>query len=197
MGWSTRRTPPWARLRSSTLRSRFSTSQTRSRRATLQSASCAAAALPAASPTSSGRWAKRREARRWRTLTPSSPTRWLSAASSLSSAAARVRQLQELRGSFSRGVHGRQRCRHAGQGYHCRAEGRCWCGWQEEVRCKAEFQSLQKAQAWKCDAHFVGLYSLYRTGRKAMLAQHVLTCQRYSVRLCIHQTTRLQKAQDL
>merc|ERR1712226_105390 len=49
-------------------------------------------------------------------------------------AAARVRQLQELRGSLSCCLHGRQRLRHVGKGHLLREEGGCrWCWWQEEV----------------------------------------------------------------
>merc|ERR1719440_1339920 len=46
---------------------------------------CAAAAPLAVSPSWHGRWARRPEARKWRTHTPLSPTRWLNATSSLSS----------------------------------------------------------------------------------------------------------------
>jgi len=63
-------TPPLARPRSSMPRSRSLISLTRSRSATLLSASCAAAAPPAVSPLSSGRWARRPVARSLRTLTP-------------------------------------------------------------------------------------------------------------------------------
>jgi len=76
---------PLDRPRNSPLRSKYWTFPTRSRLATLPLDSCAAAAPPAVSPSWHGRWARRLAARRWKTLTPSSPTRWLNATSSLSS----------------------------------------------------------------------------------------------------------------
>merc|ERR1711976_1081483 len=49
------------------------------------------------------------------------------------SAASRLRQLQELRGSVPRRLHGWQRCGHAWKDHQLRAEGRWRCWWQEEV----------------------------------------------------------------
>merc|ERR1712127_704434 len=48
------------------------------------------------------------------------------------SAAARVRQLQELRGSLPRGIHGRQWMRHVGKGHLLREEGGCRWRWRQE-----------------------------------------------------------------
>merc|ERR1711948_199614 len=66
----TRRTRPSGRLGSSTRRSRCWTFRTRSRSATRRSVSSVAAVRPAVSLRSSGRWARRRAARRWRARTP-------------------------------------------------------------------------------------------------------------------------------
>ena len=70
---------------SSTRRSRRSTSPARSRSATRPSASCAAAARRAGDSRSTGRSARRPAARRWRTRTRSSRTRWRRSPSSRSS----------------------------------------------------------------------------------------------------------------
>merc|ERR1712146_797441 len=60
---------PLGRQRNSTPRSRCLISRARSRLDTRQSVSCVAADLHAVSPSSSGRWAKRPAARRWKILT--------------------------------------------------------------------------------------------------------------------------------
>merc|ERR1719316_1804786 len=83
--WFTRRTQPLDRPRNSPRRSKFWIFPTRSRSATLLLDSCAVAAPLAVSLSWHGRWARRLVARRWKTLTPLSPTRWLNATSSLSS----------------------------------------------------------------------------------------------------------------
>merc|ERR1711862_935278 len=58
-------------------------------------------------------------------------------------AAARVRQLQELRGSLPCCLHGWQRLRYVGKGHLLRAQGGCRRRWrQEEVRTMSGFISI-------------------------------------------------------
>ena len=123
MSWCIRRTPPWHRQRNSMHRSRSLTFPTRSRHFTPQLVSCDVDVQLAVSQ------------RDWRQENGGFPLAEVQRDGTVqlpASAAACLRQLQELRGFFPRSFHGRQWICYVGQGDMLREDGRCrWC-WKEE-----------------------------------------------------------------